>query len=210
MRKYWVAASAVVLWVSCMWGCTGNASDSQRAMSRNPYSCTELACGIPEEGAYSHLIVGWVVNTGSTLDSEALFKRMRAIGRWRDLPADLSLYSQSLIPIVIDSSRGVMTVLMARWEFSRVPLHQGDLVRYSPHNGGVEPPPRDSVAHRYWDIDGCVLVLCRAGDERCASYYSPGIYRKRDGVAIAAADQKPLPGVAQVDPVTMFRKKNAH
>jgi len=135
---------------------------------------------------------------------------MRAAGYWQALPADEALFSQNLIPIVIDSGHGNMTVLMARWEFARVPLREGDLVRYSPHNGGVEPPPADSVAHKYWDVDGCALVLCRAGDKKCASFYVPGIYRKRDGVAISAVTQKPLPGVAAINPVTMFPKLPPH
>ena len=177
---------------------------------KDPYGCDAMACGIPPDGAYDQLILGKVAGVGTAKDAQAMFKRLRAARHWQALPENPKQFSQSLIPIVIDSSRGVMTVLMARWEFAEVPLHPGDLVRYSPHNGGVEPPPADSVAHKYWDIDGCVLVLCRAGDIQCPERYISGIYRKRDGVAVAAADLQPLPGVAAIDPETMLVKKPSH
>ncbi len=176
----------------------------------NPFACTTLSCGMPQQGAYDQLIVGTVKSLGDADNAKSLFHRMRGTHHWQAVPADPNEFSKYLIPVVIDTGHVVMTVLMAQWEFAKAPLHQGDLVRYSPHNGGVEPPPQDSVAHKYWDIDGCAMVLCRAGDKHCFSYYTPGIYRKRDGVALNARDLKPLRDRPSVDPVTMFRKKTAH
>jgi len=176
----------------------------------NPYACVEAACGIPHSGAFDQLVLGKMVSAGTDENAREIFRRMRAAGHWQALPTDEKMFSENLVPIVIDSGHSDMTVLMARWEFARVPLREGDLVRYSPHNGGVEPPPEDSIAHKYWDVDGCALILCRAGDKKCASAYAPGVYRKRDGVAISAATQKVLPGVAAIDPVTMFPKTPSH
>ncbi|HEY0196948.1 MAG TPA: hypothetical protein VGC19_00220 [Rhodanobacter sp.] len=205
--RRFVARSCVI--VACaalsVWAMSASARSSA-----SPYTCHEAACGIPHDGAYDQLVMGKVAGIGSPDDAQGLFKRMRIAKHWQALPASPYKFSQNLIPIVIDSGRGMMTVLMARWEFAAAPLRQGDFVRYSPHNGGVEPPPKDSVAHKYWDIDGCVLVLCRAGDLRCAGRYSPGIYRKRDGVAITAISQKPLAGAPPFGRVTTVRKESAH
>jgi len=156
-----------------------------------PFDCAKR-CGVDQEGAYPHLIVGTVDGIATPEQSAALFQAMRKAKRWAALPTDLETFRKSVQPVSIRLPSGrSYTVLITQEEAKAAPINVGDFVRYSPHRGDYEKPPSDAPdVVAYWKSTGCVAVLCRAGDGACAGGYRNGIYRASDGAALSM-DGKP-------------------
>lgn len=169
------------------------------------FACTTQNCAMPDKGAYPYLVVGRFDQAASAQQSKRLFRVMRKQHHWQDLPDSPSDFRANLQPVTIrlaDGSR--LAVLMTREEMTIAHPQPGDLVRYSPHRGKYEIPPTDPKAAAYWAVDGCVAILCRAGDDACFKRYRTGVYRPSDGVAISARTFEPLPHHVAIDPDSLL------
>lgn len=168
-----------------------------------PFECAQ-ACAALHEEAYPHLVVGIVDGVAGQQQSTALFQAMRKANRWSALPADPEAFRLAVQPVSIRLPSGrSYTVLITQKEAQAAPLRLGDFVRYAPHRGVNEQPPTQADALAYWLTTGCVAVLCRAGDEKCAGGYRAGIYRTADGAALTPDGGKVDPGGARIDPNTV-------
>ena len=167
------------------------------------FDCSQR-CGIEQEGAYPHLIVGRVDGVASAEQSAALFQAMRKAGHWEALPADPEAFRQAIQPVSIRLPAGrSYTVLITQKEAQAAPLKVGDFVRYAPHRGVNETPPTQADALAYWLITGCVAVLCRGVDQACIGGYRDGVYRAGDGVQLTSDGHAQAPGGARIDPYSM-------
>jgi hypothetical protein len=161
-------------------------------------------CGMEQEGAYPHLVVGTVDGMASAQQSAALFQAMRKAKRWAALPPDREAFAQAVQPVSIRLPSGrSYTVLIAQNEAQAVPLHAGDFVRYAPHRSINEKPPTQAEALAYWRTTGCIALLCRAGDQACVAGFRGGLYRATDGVELAPGGLAALPGGSRIDPYSM-------
>lgn len=172
--------------------------------ARVDFACPALACGLPAHGAFPHFVVGRIGAIADEREAATLFKTMRAHGRWGTLPARGEGFWQHVQPVAIDAGGGaIFVVLTGQDEMRAAPLTVGDFVRYSPHRGRFEVPPAEPVAAAYWNIDGCVAVLCRASDRACVGRYRAGIYRTADGRELTPGAFAPQPQGAVIDTTTM-------
>lgn len=172
---------------------------------QHAFACTTQNCAMPDKGAYPYLVVGRFDQAASAQQSKRLFRAMRRQHHWQHLPNSAGDFRTNLQPVTIRLANGSrLAVLMAREEMTIAHPQSGDLVRYSPHRGKYEIPPTDPKAAAYWAIDGCVAILCRAGDDACFKRYRTGVYRPSDGVAISARTFKPLPHHVAIDPDSLL------
>ena len=167
------------------------------------FDCSQR-CGIEQEGAYPHLIVGRVDGVASAEQSAALFQAMRKAGHWKALPADPEAFRQAVQPVSIRLPSGrPHTVLITQKEAQAAPLKAGDFVRYAPHRGVNEKPPTQADELAYWLTTGCVAVLCRGADQACVGAYREGVYRASDGVQLRSDGHAQARGGAPIDPYSM-------
>lgn len=172
--------------------------DAQRA-----FACSELACGIPAQGAFPHFVVGRIAAIATADDATTLFTTMRARRRWTALPAGADAFWRHVQPVAMEAGGAIFVVLTGREEMRAAPLAVGDFVRYSPHRGQFEVPPTEARATAYWAVDGCVATLCRARDRACFERYVSGVYRTDDGLQLSPASFAPLPRGTTIDTTTM-------
>ncbi|MGH7756382.1 MAG: hypothetical protein ACREM8_08890 [Vulcanimicrobiaceae bacterium] len=154
---------------------------------------------------YPNLIVGAITAISTLEQSKALFLAGRKRGWWTALSAaDPAEFAARIQPVSMALPSGKsITVLIATDEYRASPLRVGDLGRFAPHRHRHEiARPNDP----YWVAVGCAIVLCRAGDAKCAAAYKPGIYRVTDGVELDASSLRPIPGGTVIDPLTMRPK----
>jgi hypothetical protein len=191
-----------------------SASGAERSLTQPAkpisFACFQMRCGMPERGAYPHLVVGRIVAVANAAQAHTLFDAMRRRGRWSGLPASGDTFWKNLQPVAIDVGSGtVMVTLTSQDEMHAAPLEVGDFVRYSPHRGRYETPPTDKTAAAFWAVDGCVAVLCRATDRQCMTHYLSGIFDVESGVQLANGSLKPLRHGAVIDTLTMWPKRAA-
>lgn len=184
------------------------ARDSVTHAPPSVFACFSLQCGVPPHGAFPNLVIGRVAAIADAGQAEILFNGMRRRGRWSGLPSGSKLFWKNLQPVAIDVGHGaVMVTLTSQSEMHAAPLDVGDFVRYSPHRGKYEVPPTDETAAAYWRVDGCVAVLCRAGDKPCMKQYVSGLFRTSDGEQISPRTLTPLERGTFVDVQTMLPRK---
>lgn len=184
--------------------CLAVAHPAQSAQSAS-FACFALSCGMPEHGAYPHLVVGHIAAIARPDQAKTLFEGMRRRGRWSALPPDADIFSKNLQPVAIDAGSGVVMIsLTSQDEMHAAPLRVGDFVRYSPHRGRYEMPPTDKTAAAYWSVDGCVAILCRASDKLCIKRYTSGLFRATDGVQLSSRTLAPLQHGIVIDAQTML------
>jgi len=162
-------------------------------------ACSDFTCGLPTSGAPQYLIIGTVVSVASTNDSAHLFERMRARQSWTSLPPSPERFTREIQTLVINAGDRTIAVNMSRAEMNAAPVAAGDFVRYAPHHGAFEKPPADPEAATYWSIDGCVAILCRAGDKECARRYVAGAFDHVSGAQLSTNPKRPLPRGRTID-----------
>lgn len=160
---------------------------------------------MPAKGAYPHFVVGTVVAVADATQASALFSDMRKHGRWAALPSSFALFWKNLQPIAIDAGRGaVMVTLTTQDEMRAARFRPGDFVRYSPHRGKYEKAPSDKVAAKYWGVDGCIALLCRAVDGPCLKRFERGLFSTTDGAQLSPRTLKPLRHGVVIDVESML------
>jgi hypothetical protein len=150
-----------------------------------------------------YLLVGKVASVASTVQSRELFSEMRTKGRWKSLPSSDVRFANEIQTLVIDLGDRLTAVNMSRAEMVAAPIQPGDFVRYAPHHGAFEKPPADPVAATFWSIDGCVAILCRAGDTKCVERYKSGAFDKVSGAEMSLSPPRVRSGGRVIDVNTL-------
>lgn len=172
------------------------------------FRCDERVCTMLGAGSYPHLILGRFQAAASAAQGRTLFADMRKRGSWKSVPDDPASFFHALQPVSIRlPDQSIMALLMAREEFRIMAPRAGDLVRYSPHRGSYEIPPADPVDRAYWNIDGCIAVVCRAEDKACFGRYRQGVFRTSDGIELSPYTFKPLERALAIDPDSLLPVK---
>jgi hypothetical protein len=205
---------------SCRWHRKGGIAGSFRfagmsavaclicvAVHAAPFDCSAEACGLPGDGPFPDLVVGTVKRVADDTEAQTVFGWARAHGYWATLPEDPQRFAFTIQPMSIEipGAEGPrdITLLMGREHYDAIKIAAGDLVRYIPHETGRSAPGFDDRgANAYWELFGCIAVLCRAEDMACPARYAPGVYRVNDGVPLGADLQTPVAGGVRVDPGT--------
>jgi hypothetical protein len=205
---------------SCRWRGTGGIAAGLRVAGMLPmacfisvaahaasFGCRTEACGLHGDGAFPNLVVGTVRRVADDTEVRTVFGWARAHGYWAALPEDPQRFARTvqMMSIEIPGPEGPrdITLLMGREHYEAIKIAAGDLVRYIPHETGRAAPRfEDRGANAYWELFGCIAVLCRAEDTSCPARYAPGVYELRDGVQLGADLRTPLAGGVRVDPGT--------
>ncbi|UTW11524.1 hypothetical protein [Marinobacterium rhizophilum] len=182
-----------------------------------PFDCASFRCGLQGDGSYPHLVVGTVRRIADETNSKAVYDWARKNEYWALLPDDQARFTQSIqmVSVEIPSQSGVeeITLLMGREDFDAIKIQAGDLVRYRPHESSYgaaknQPTYSQGTSRPYWDLFGCIAVLCRAEDEKCPQRYSSGIYRLSDGVALNHHGQVVSDAARRIDIITYLPVKS--
>lgn len=167
-----------------------------------PFDCTHPRCGLPGDGPYHDIVVGRIAHEATDKQAAAIFRWARAHGYWKGLPADVKGFQKTvqIMAVEIQGPQGPkdLTLLMGRPDFEAVGIAVGDTVRFRPHPS-TAGSPETQASDPYWQLFGCIAVLCRAEDRACARRYVPGIYRHADGVALDADSGAPIHGGIRID-----------
>jgi hypothetical protein len=171
------------------------------------FDCGTEACGLPGDGPFPNLVVGTVKRVADDTEAQTVFGWARKHGYWADLPEDPQRFAHTIqmMSIEIPGAQGprALTLLMGREHYDAIKIATGDLVRYIPHETGRSAPGfEDRGANAYWELFGCIAVLCRSEDTSCPARYAPGVYRLSDGVQLASDLRTPVAGGVRVDPGT--------
>ena len=193
----------IALWIACLL-CVWVSG----ACSSPVYDCSAKGrCGLLGDGAYPHLVLGKVLDVADEQQATTIFNWAHQHGYWSKLPDDPAAFVQAIqvLSVEIPASSGLdsITLLMGRKDFDIAGIVAGDYVRFSPHPAseinlpGYINNPKDV----YWEIFGCVAVLCSAGDLACMQRYRSGVYDS-NGIPL-----EPLTGQAKqtgqwIDPLT--------
>ncbi|MEL0027429.1 MAG: hypothetical protein VW625_01990 [Perlucidibaca sp.] len=175
------------------------------------FDCASRHCDLQQDGSYPHLVIGTIQGISSRSESRKIFRHARGMGYWQDLPASPERFASTIRAVSIQTRTpgGVMpvTMLMGEDEFRGAPLKVGDMVRYTPHDKAHERSPDNSPEGRaYWQLIGCVMVVCAAGDTSCRKRYQAGVYELTTGMPLAPASGKVWSGISPVDPISLLPK----
>ncbi|WP_157622821.1 hypothetical protein [Solimonas soli] len=169
-------------------------------------------CSLLVDGAYGNYVIGTLIYVGNSAAVRSLVASAKARGLWKHLPTDAEQYVRRVKPVAIqheeDGKLVTSTVFMEVAEFEAAPLRIGDLVRYTPHDGSVDPPPNDpQAAALFHGLTGCVATLCARDDQRCMSQYRSGLFAKKTGIQIDYRTLKPKSSGLSIDPVSLIPKQ---
>jgi hypothetical protein len=198
-RRISVASKVAVLFLSCV---------SQIAYGVS-FDCDRNQCGLQGDGTYPNLVLGTVRKVADETEANAVYHWAKHYGYWAELPDDQKQFTRliKMLSVEIPGRYGVeeVTLLMGREHYDSIEIRVGDLVRYRPHETDASrPASADEAARPFWNLFGCIAVLCRGDDSQCPDRYSTGIYRVTDGIALNQNGDAPAQGVKRIDPVTYF------
>lgn len=180
------------------------------AASADSFDCDENHCNLFARGTYPNLVVGEVAAVASDKEAIKVFRWAKSHGHWPTLPDDESAFVKLVqvmsIAVPNDGETTELTLLMSREEFETSEIYPGDFARYTSHlfDEPMSATFESKTARLYWDLFGCIAVLCRADDKDCPNRYAPGVYRVKDGIGLDPETGKPLTPVRKVDPETYF------
>ncbi|MCP8690104.1 hypothetical protein [Marinobacterium sedimentorum] len=171
------------------------------------FDCDRNRCGLKTDGSYPHLVLGTVQKVASDTDTAAVYRWAKEYGYWADLPDNQGNFIRSIqmmsVEITGQGSTEEITLLMGREHYDAIVIKAGDLVRYTPHEM-TQPIPEDTedTNRLYWNIFGCIAVLCRADDGKCFERYSTGIYGVADGIGLNSHGEVSEEVTRRIDPIT--------
>lgn len=185
------------------------------AAAGSPPGCAEGDCGLKagQPEPYPHFVIAPVAQLPNEDEMRRLYrwaKGSESQELWKSFADDEADYvkrNQLFVLPAGESGQPVM-VHMSADEFRLMDFQIGDWVRYSPR---LEGRSREAagIADRFSALAGCILILCRKGDERCIGRYRAGIYRMEDGVEMSLTGDKPVENGVTIDTVSMLPKKPA-
>lgn len=178
----------------------------------HPFDCKHNRCGLLAKGNYGNIVIGTVERVANEQDMRKVYTWARAHGYWRSLAPGMDGYLRSVkvlsLSVVIPDRHSVrsVTVLMTPKEFNTAILKPGDQVRYSPHDAEHERKerPTEPKARAYWDLVGCVAMICGAKDTSCRTRYRSGVYRHDSGREVDPKTGRVLAHGARIDPVSLL------
>jgi hypothetical protein len=120
------------------------------------------------------------------------------------LPDDAARFAKTIqmmsINIGTQEKQKIVTLLMGRDHYEPIKILAGDYVRYTPHElRGPAPTFEDPANAAYWNLYGCIAVLCRADDEKCPSRYASGLFSKSDGKQLDPGKITPMADGVRID-----------
>ncbi|NVK41087.1 MAG: hypothetical protein HWE39_07570 [Oceanospirillaceae bacterium] len=169
------------------------------------FDCSREQCGLHSKDSYPHFVVGTVKAVASNAQAGSVFRWARQRGYWSTVPDDETRFVHfvQLMSVEIPGETAPVnfTLLMGRDEYEASPIQPGDLVRYTPHqlNEPASPIYDDVTARDYWNLFGCIAVLCRADDQHCPGRYVEGVYRVSDGIRLSARTGEPFSSDIRID-----------
>lgn len=171
------------------------------------FDCERNRCGLKNDGSYPYLVLGSVKKVASDSDADAVFGWAKENGYWTALPDNQAQFRQSIqmMSVEIPGQGGVeeITLLMGREDYDAIAIKAGDLVRYTPHEMNQSSPAFAKATNRpYWNLFGCIAVLCRADDGKCSQRYSTGTFGVVDGIALSSHGDTPEDVTKRIDPIT--------
>jgi hypothetical protein len=182
-----------------------------------PFDCKQNRCGILSKGNYDNLVIGKVERVADDKDMRKLYRWARTHGYWKSLAPDemTYLHSVKILSLSVTTpdrrARRSITALMTPKEFAAGELRAGDQVRYSPHDPEHirKDRPADPKARAYWDLVGCIQLVCGARDKSCRQRYRSGVYRREDGREVDPGTGRILAHGARLDPVSLLPAADA-
>jgi hypothetical protein len=172
--------------------------------------CSTDRCGLLADGAYPDLVIGRLARVGTPADMNQVFHWATAHGYWKTLPASITPYLRDVQLVTITVPDGManrpVTLFMLHTEYTSIPYHLGDLVRYAPHDATHDEAATGSADDLalFHDLTGCVAVLCQQGDGTCLARYRQGAFRHADGWQINPASGRALSPRTRIDPVSLL------
>jgi len=169
------------------------------------FDCSKEQCGLHSKDYYPHFVVGTAKGIATDAQAGSVYRWARNRGYWSAIPDDANRFVKFVKLISIETQGETepenFTLLMGLDEYEASPIMPGDLVRYTPHQltEPVSPIYDDVAARTYWDLFGCIAVLCRADDKHCPDRYVQGVYRVTDGIRLSARTGKPLLSDIRID-----------
>lgn len=176
------------------------------------FDCKRNRCGLLVKENYNNLVIGKVERVADEKEMRELYRWARAHGYWKSLAPDEKTYLHSVKILSLSVAtpdrreRRSITALMTPKEFAAGVLKVGDQVRYSPHDPEHirEDRPTDSNARAYWDLVGCIQLVCGARDKSCRTRYRSGVYRHDDGREVDPRTGRIVAHGARIDPVSLL------
>lgn len=170
----------------------------------SPFDCEDTKCGLLSSGTYEHLALGTVLRVATDADAESVYRWARQNGYWSSLPDDLTGFIQNirLLSVEIPGPAGPesVTLAMGREHFEAINIAPGDFVRYTPHQTQRPVGSFGTAAEAaYWNLYGCIAVLCRAEDTSCPARYAPGIFNRENGIQLGLYSEQPVTGGIRID-----------
>ncbi len=162
-----------------------------------PFDCTNNDCDLLGDGPFEQLVVGSVVKVATNAEAEAVFHWAREHGYWAALPDDAARFAKTIqmmsIKVGTKEKQKIVTLLMGREHYDAVKIAAGDFIRYTPHDtSGSAPKFEDPADTAYWNLFGCIAVLCRADDTSCPSRYVSGAFSRANGKQLDLDKMTPI------------------
>jgi hypothetical protein len=176
--------------------------------------CQAHSCLVASEAAFPSLVIGEVTRVDDVSQARSWWSAVRAQGAWAALPEDANAFARLVRPVTIRTADRAnpraptlaLTVLMTQFELDSEAMPPGTLVRYLPHGAGHERPPKEiPELAPWWDITGCVLVICLAADAACKERYLPGVYERDTGRGVDWRSGVPTTTAPLIDARTQMR-----
>ena len=170
----------------------------------SPFDCINQQCGLPVTEAYPHLVLGTVTSVATDSEVGQVYEWARENGYWSEIPDDRERFIRTmrLVSVTIPGPDGPedWTLIMGREHFSAIHIAPGDFVRYTPHQTQLAAGQFDDPAEAaYWNLYGCIAVLCRAEDAACPARYRPGVFNRDNGVQLDLHSGAPLIGGTRIE-----------
>ena len=163
-----------------------------------PFDCLENSCNLPGRETYPDFVLGTVKAVATETKTREIFSWAKQNDYWTLVPDDEKRFMElvQVMSVAIPGSDGEveLSLLMSREEYDSSPINPGDFVRYTRHpvDEPMTPLFRQADTKPYWDLFGCIAVLCRADDKPCPQRYVPGVYRFEDGVPLDRVTGEPV------------------
>ena len=174
------------------------------------FDCQDSNCHLYSQEAYPNFVVGTVKAVATDEQAGEVFTWAKENGYWKLVPDDEARFVELVQVMSIAIPEGddeiEMSLLMSREEYDSSPINPGDFVRYTRHRTDEPMTPlfRDQTTKPYWDLFGCIAILCREDDKPCPARYAPGVYRFEDGVPLDRLTDTPNRDGQRIDTETFL------
>jgi len=195
------------LWITVIGGIVGLTLSN--VAQAGIYDCKHKQCGLLGDGAYPNVILGTLSHVATDAEATTIYHWAHQHGYWKNLQGGLPRFLKTIkivsVEIPVKKHTKTVTLLMGRKFFDADTWEKGDFVRYTPHEKDLPDKPFDDPSQlAYYQLFGCVAILCRAVDKECFKRYVSGVYGRIDGLQRDLQSGKTVKQGVHIDPVTYF------